>query len=71
MVLIIALCVTLGVDFIHLKSICNVSERQMRELEQRAVIKFLWKEGYLAQQFHEGLQAVYGDAAYALSSVYF
>jgi hypothetical protein len=43
----------------------------MRELEQQAAIKFLWKEGCLAKNIHDRLQAVYGDAAYALPSVYF
>jgi transposase len=42
----------------------------MSEHEQRSVIKFLWKEGCLAKTIHTRLQAVYGDVAYALPSVY-
>lgn len=43
----------------------------MGELEQRPVIKFLSKEGWLAKSIRDGLQAVYGDTAYTLPSVYF
>jgi transposase len=43
----------------------------MSELEQRAVITFLWKEGCLAKRIHKKLQAAYRNAAYALPSVYF
>jgi hypothetical protein len=43
----------------------------MNELEQRAVTKFLWKEGFPGKKLDERLQAVYGDAVYALPSVYF
>jgi hypothetical protein len=42
----------------------------MNELEQQAVIKFLWKEGYLAKNIHGRLQAIYGDTVHALPSVY-
>jgi histone-lysine N-methyltransferase SETMAR len=43
----------------------------MSELEQRAGIKFLWKERCPAKEIHERLQAVDGDAAYAPPSVYY
>jgi hypothetical protein len=43
----------------------------MSELEERAVIKFLWKEGYFAKRIDEKLEGAYGDAVYAFSSVYF
>jgi hypothetical protein len=71
MVLIVPLCVTLIAAFLGPRSVCNFSERQMSELEQRAVIKFLWKEGCAAKKLHERLQAVYANAADALPSIYF
>jgi hypothetical protein len=43
----------------------------MNEREQRAAIKFLWKEGCPAKEIHDRLQAVYGDAAYAHARVYY
>jgi DNA-binding transcriptional MerR regulator len=42
----------------------------MTELEQRAVIKFLWKEGFPTKEIRERLQAVDGDTASALPSVH-
>jgi hypothetical protein len=69
MVLTVPLCVTLVVAVNRMKTVRNVLSRQMSELEQRAVIKFLWKEGCPAIEIHERLQAVYGNAAYAPPSV--
>jgi hypothetical protein len=43
----------------------------MGEVEQRSVIRFLWKEGCPVQNIYARLQAVYGAPAYALPSVYF
>jgi hypothetical protein len=42
----------------------------MSGLGQRTGIKFLWKEGCFAKIIHDRLQAVSGDGAYALPSVY-
>jgi hypothetical protein len=41
------------------------------EFGQQYVMKFLWKEGCLAKNIHDRVQAINGDAAYAFSSVYF
>jgi transposase len=71
MTLIGLLDVYLVVEFIRLRSAHSVFQCQMTEFEQRALMKSLWKEGCLAKNIHERLQAVCGDAAFSISSVYF
>jgi hypothetical protein len=57
--------------FYHLKSVHKVFSLRMSELQQRAVIKFIWKERCLANNVHGRLQAVDGHTASALSWAYF
>jgi transposase len=59
------------VAFNRMKTVRNVLSRQMSELEQRGVIKFLWKEGCPAKQIRERPETVDGDASYAPPSVYY
>jgi AraC-like DNA-binding protein len=68
---VVPLFIPVAIDNIRLKIVFETFQRQMSELEQRFVIKFLWKEGSPTQNTHARLQAVYGATANTLPSVYF
>jgi hypothetical protein len=53
--------------FIGVPYVDNIN---MDEIEQRCIVKFVWKENTNAYEIQQRLKAVYGDSSYALSTIY-